>query len=144
MKEEEVGIQPQSVGFSGDICDKFAKLLRGLTRHRNSKHSTANNVESDSSRLVFRNLKQRKDYTLFILNIYIEESALKLSVDECYSEKNRKEFSAGKLSGDDARFTYEYVKDMIVIFKGEFYPLFYKAVSKEKVFKNISNRSSGF
>ena len=44
----------------------------------------------------------RKDYILFIINIYIEESALKLSV-ECYSEKNRKEFSTYKISVDDAR-----------------------------------------
>ena len=43
----EVGVHPQSVGFSCDICDKVCKTLRGLTRHRNSKHSTANNVEGD-------------------------------------------------------------------------------------------------
>ena len=63
----------------------------------------------------------------------------------CYSEKNRKEFSAYKISVDDARFTYEYVKDIIASFKGDpekFYPLFYKAVSEENVFKYLSKRSS--
>ena len=45
---EEVGVHPQSVVFSCDICDKICKTLRGLTRNRNSKHSTANNVKGDS------------------------------------------------------------------------------------------------
>ena len=45
---EEVGVHPQPVDFSCDICDNVCKTLRGLTRHRNSKHSTANNVEGDS------------------------------------------------------------------------------------------------
>ena len=45
---EKVGVHPQSVGFSCDICDKVCKTLRGLTRHRNSKHNNANDVEGDS------------------------------------------------------------------------------------------------
>ena len=43
----EFGVHPQSVVFSCDIREKVCKTLRGLTRHRNSKHSTANNVEGD-------------------------------------------------------------------------------------------------
>ena len=68
-----------------------------------------------------------------------------MSVDECYSEKNRKEFSTYKISVDDARLTYEYVKDIIANFNGnaeKFYPMFYKAVSGETVFKYLSKRSS--
>ena len=68
-----------------------------------------------------------------------------MSVDGCYSEKKRKEFSAYKISGDDARFTYEYVKYIIANFKGDaekFYSLFYKAFSEEKLFKYIRKRSS--
>ena len=68
-----------------------------------------------------------------------------MSVDGCYSEKNRKEFSAYKICVDVARFTYEYVKYIIANFKGDgekSYPLFYKTVSEEKVFKYISKRSS--
>ena len=87
----------------------------------------------------------RKDYVPFIIKKYIEESALKLSVDECYSEKNRKEFSTYNISVDDARLTYEYVKDIIANFNGnaeKFYLLFYKAVSGETVFKYLSKRSS--
>ena len=42
----EVGVHPQSVVFSCDICGKVCKTLRGLTRLRNSKHSTANNLDS--------------------------------------------------------------------------------------------------
>ena len=75
----------------------------------------------------------------------LHPSALKLTVDECYSEKNKKEFSAHKLSVDDARFTYEDVNDIMANFNGnaeKFYPLFYKAVSEETVFKYISKRSS--
>ena len=46
---------------------------------------------------------------------------------------------------DDARLTYEYVKDIIANFNGnaeKFYPLFYKAVSGETVFKYLSKCSS--
>ena len=59
---------------------------------------------------------------------------MKLTVDECYSEDTRKVFVEYKISYDDARFTYEYVKDIISSFNENvenFYPSFYKAVSEE-------------
>ena len=68
-----------------------------------------------------------------------------MSVDECYSEKkNRKEFSAYKICVDDARFTCEYVKDIIANFNGDAekcYPLFYKQ-SLKKRYSNIYIKAS--
>ena len=137
---EEVGVHPLCTSFSCDICEKVCKTQRGLTRHRNSKHCTNNNTKGDAYKSCF----EERLHPIYYKK-YIEESALKLSVDECYSEKNRKEFSTYKISVDDARLTYEYVKDIIANFNGnaeKCYPLFYKAVSGETVFKYLSKRSS--
>ena len=89
---EEVGVHPQSTMFSCDICEKVCKTHRGLTRHRNSKHCTNNNAEGDAYKSYF----EEKLHPIYYKQ-YIEESALKLSVDECYSEKNREEFSTYKI-----------------------------------------------
>ena len=116
--------------FSCDLCDKVCKTQRGLTRHRNSKHKTAN-VEGYLDQDHFDEFIAENRLHPFHFKKYIEESASKLSVDECYSEDTRKEFVDFKISLDDARFTYEHVKDIIANFNGnaeKFYPLFYKAV----------------
>ena len=75
---------------------------------------------------------------------YINVSAIKLSQDQCYSEKTRKEFDGYEVSLDDANETYQYIRDVLGEFKGDaekFYPKFYKCVP-EVVFKNLSPRSS--
>ena len=141
---EEIGDHPPSSGFSCDLCDKVCKTQRGLTRHRNSKHKTAN-VEGYLDQDHFDEFIAENRLHPFHFKKYIEESASKLSVDECYSEDTRKEFVDFKISLDDARFTYEHVKDIIANFNGnaeKFYPLFYKAVSAETIFKNLTKRSS--
>ena len=86
----EVGVHPQPVGFSCDICDKVCKTLRGLTRHRNSKYSTANNVEGDSYQGRFEKFEaEERLHPIYLKYIYRERegSAVKLSVDECYSQQ---------------------------------------------------------
>ena len=53
---------------------------------------------------VLKNLKQRKDYTLFILKIYrSRRECIKIV---CWWRKTGNNFSAYKLSLDLARFTY--------------------------------------
>ena len=69
-----------------------------------------------------------------------------MALDECYSEKFRKEFSSYVVTYDDALFSYQFVRDLIGCFNGDlekFYPTFYKCVSSdENAFKNLSRRSS--
>ena len=77
---------------------------------------------------------------------FIQNGASKLALDECYSEKFRKEFSSYVVTYDDALFSYQFVRDLIGCFNGDlekFYPTFYKCVSSdENAFKNLSRRSS--
>ena len=46
---------------------------------------------------------------------YINVSAIKLSQDQCYSEKTRKEFDGYEVSLDDANETYQYIRDMFLV-----------------------------
>ena len=77
---------------------------------------------------------------------YVNQSAAKLAIDECYSERLRKEFVVYSIDSDDAGVSYQFIKDCITNFKGDaekFYPSFYKCVSSEDiVFKNLSRRAS--
>ena len=65
---------------------------------------------------------------------YINVSAIKLSQDQCYSEKTWKEFDGYEVSFDHANETYQYIRDVLGESKGDaekFYPKFYKCVSED-------------
>ena len=71
----------------------------------------------------------------------VENSALKLSKDGCYSFKTCQEFSNYNLTSEAACDSF----DLIFNFNGNtetFYPKFYKINSKIKIFPNLSKRSS--
>ena len=102
---EEVGDHQPALGFPCDSCDKVCKTQRGLTRHKNTKHRTANIEIVDNER--DESIAEKRLHPMYFKK-YVEQSALKLSVDECYSEDTRKVFVDYKISYDDARFTYEY------------------------------------
>ncbi|XP_057291775.1 uncharacterized protein LOC130614365 [Hydractinia symbiolongicarpus] len=121
---EEIVDDPSESCFSCDICSKTCKTQRGLTRHRNAKHRQPQNQLNDDSLTT----AETKLHPLYFKK-YTQLSASKLSKDECYSEKTRNEF----------------VNYVISSFKGDaekFYPAFYKSVSENIVFRNLSNRSS--
>ena len=77
---------------------------------------------------------------------YVNESAIKLSKDECYSQTTRSHFEGYKLPLDEANQAYKYVREVIGEFKGnaeKFYPKFYKCDSSENsIFRNLPRRSS--
>ena len=49
---------------------------------------------------------------------YVNESAIKLSKEECYSQTTRSHFEGYKLSLDEANQAYKYVCEVIGEFKG--------------------------
>ena len=132
-------------GFHCDLCEKVCKSNRGLTRHRKMKHDQQN--AKDYGVLTSPIVDKSPEALLHPLyfNKYINLSAIKLSQDQCYSEKTRKEFDGYEVSLDDSNETYQYIRDVLGEFKGnaeKVYPKFYRCVSEEVVFKNLSPRSS--
>ena len=89
---EEVRVNPPNSGYPCNLCDKVCKTQRGLTTHRNAKHKTAN-VEAYADQDNFEELYAKKRLHPLDFKTYTEESALKLSIDGCYSEHTRKEFA---------------------------------------------------
>ena len=77
---------------------------------------------------------------------FIQNGASKLALDECYSEKFRKEFSSYVVTYDDALFSYQFVRDLIGCFNGDLEnstQLSTMCVSSdENAFKNLLRRSS--
>ena len=132
-------------GFHCDLCEKVCKSNRGLTRHRKMKHDQQNAKDYGvlTSPIVDKS-PEALLHPLYFMK-YINLSAIKLSQDQCYSEKTRKEFDGYEVSLDDSNETYQYIRDVLGEFKGnaeKFYPKFYRCVSEEVVFKNLSPRSS--
>ena len=132
---DAVGENQPANSFSCDQCDKVCKTSRGLTRHRNVKHK-----QSDVEAFMPENML----HPLYFKR-YINNSVSKLALDECYSEKTRKEFADYQVTVDDANYSYQLVRNVIGEFRGnaeKFYPAFYKSVSEVVAFRNLSRRSS--
>ena len=130
--------------FSCEQCSKVCKTKRGLTRHKSTKHVQ---TDAGTTRPTSNPIGKTPEEMLHPLYFkkYVNLSASKLSSDGCYSEKTCKEFEGYEVSLDDANESYRFVRDVIGEFKGnaeKFYPKFYKCVSDNIIFKNLSRRSS--
>ena len=119
-------------GFPCELCKKVCKSQHGLTRHKNTKHQQQIPT-TPSSTVNSEKFAEEKLRPLYFMK-YVNESAIKLSKDECYSQTTRSHFEGYKLSLDEANQAYKYVREVIGEFKGnaeKFYPKFYKCVSSE-------------
>jgi len=138
---EEVSGVDNTSSFHCDKCDKVCKTSRGLTRHKNAKHKDSTVVNSAAPAIIPEDL-----FHPLHLKKIIMKSATKLANDECYSEKSRKEFANFQnITSDDAIFSYQFIRDVVGDFKGDaekFYSCFYKCVSDDIIFKNMSKRPS--
>ena len=131
-----------AAGFPCIHCDKVCKSRRGLTRHESTKHPEEN-IENESSNTRKKSPEEIIDPVTF--QNMIHASATKLSGDECYSAKTCQEFIGYVVTLDDAKEIFHHVQQVICEFKGNaesFYPKFYKCVSDDVIFKNLSRRSS--
>ena len=113
------------------------------TRHKDAIHKEVVCGPSVSGKLLVT--PESLLHPLFFKK-YVNQSAAKLAINECYSERLRKEFIVYSIDSDDADASYQFIKDCITNFKGDaekFYPSFYMCVSSEDiVFKNLSRRAS--
>ena len=140
---EEVSDVDKASSFRCDQCEKVCKTSRGLTRHKNTKHKDPN----DSNHAVPA-VPVTPESILHPLHLkgFIMKSATKLASDECYSEKSREEFvKYQSITLDDAIFSYQFIRDVILNFNGDaetFYSCFYKCVSDDIIFKNMTKRPS--
>ena len=129
--------------FPCELCEKVCKSQHGLTMHKNTKHQQQIPTTS-SSTVNSEKITEEKLRPLYFIK-YVNESAIKLSKDECYSQTTHSHFEGYKLSLDEANQAYNYVREVIGEFKGnaeKFYPKFYKCVSSENsIFRNLPRRS---
>ena len=116
--------------FPCELCEKVCKSQHGLTMHKNTEHQQQ--IPTTSSFTVnSEKITEEKLRPLYFIK-YVNESAIKLSKDECYSQTTHSHFEGYKLSLDEANQAYNYVREVIGEFKGnaeKFYPKFYKCVS---------------
>ena len=130
-----------------ELCEKVCKSLHGLTRHKNTKHQQQTIDQqiptTSSSTVNSEKIAEEKLRPLYFMK-YVNESAIKLSKDECYSQTTRSHFEEYKLSLDEANQAYKYVREVIDEFKGnaeKFYPKLYKCVSGNSIFRNLPRSS---
>ena len=103
-------IDPESVAV------KTCKTKRGLTSRQGVSHSHEANVENRTPSAV--KSPEEKLHPLYFKK-FIQNGASKFALDECYSEKFRKEFSSYVVTYDDALFSYQFVRDLIGCFNGD-------------------------
>ena len=118
-------------GFPCELCENVCKSQHGLTRHKNTKHQQQTIDQQiptiSSSTVNSEKIAEEKLRPVYFMK-YVNESAIELSKDECYSQTTRSHFEGYKLSLDEANQAYKYVREVIGEFKGnaeKFYPKFY-------------------
>lgn len=136
--------------FKCSFCAKTCISKRGLTRHTNSKHS---NLVPDiaSSSTTEKSLSPSKEPEQILhplkLKKFLQESAEKLAVDECYPHEIMAEFKNYQVgSPEDVVATYGYIRQVIKEFNGDaekFYPKFYKCINENhNIFPGLSRYCS--
>jgi len=79
------------------------------------------------------------------LQKFILESATKLAGDECYPEIIRNELNAYAVGSlDHVTHVYKIIENVVTEFDGnaeKFFPMFYKCISGENIFLNLSKHS---
>ena len=124
--------------FQCNLCAKVCKSQRGLSRHITSKHKKNNEIPGHSKTPVLQLLDLQK---------FILESVTKLAGDECYPEILRNELNAYAVGSLDHVVTHVYkiILNVVTEFDGnaeKFYPRFYKCISGENIFLNLSKPCS--
>ena len=77
-------------GFPCELFEKVCKSQHGLTRHKNTKHHQQIPTTS-SSTVNSEKIEEEKLRPLYFMK-FVNESAIKLSKDECYSQTTRSHF----------------------------------------------------
>eukprot|EP00794_Sanderia_malayensis_P013194 gene13194-14543_t len=132
----EIESQPTEKKVQYDICLKTYKSERGVKRHKTISHKEKGDdipfqVTSKINPLQFKG--------------FVERSAQKLSVDECYPNELMEEFKNFIFTAQDAQDSFKFIEGCITHFNGDaekFYPKMYKCMSQNIVFKDLSKNAS--
>lgn len=142
---QEIDEQEKKPEHPCDVCSKVCLSKRGLTRHKNSKHSLLQNVPKTASSSEKRVVKLRDAESLchpMYFKKYCEICVDKLGKDQCYPDEIRHEFESYLVRLDDTNYTYEFFRSCISNFDGDgekFYPKFYRIVADtDNLFKDLS------
>lgn len=123
----------EEVGYPCQDCDKICKSQRGLTRHRNVKHTTevtpeiSTNAGPSLPKLTKEEQILKKLHPLK-LKVLITKSAEICLGDQCLPKSTREVFRDFKVSNDDAVKLWEKLKPIIGKYNGDaedFYANFY-------------------
>ena len=128
----------QDTSFKCDFCEKVCKSKRGLSRHKNSKHKVLDHEDD----IVSGSSPEDPLHPLHLKN-YIIKSASKLVDENCLSARTLDHFRNYEVSLDDANYTYSFIRQIIAGYNGnaeKFYPEFYKCVSDNIAFRNLSKK----
>ena len=130
----------QDTGFKCDFCEKVCKSKRGcLSRHKNSKHKVLEHEDD----IVSGSSPEDLLHPLHLKN-YIIKSASKLVDENCLSaSRTLDHFRNYEVSLDDANYTCSFIRQIIAGYNGnaeKFYPEFYKCVSDNIAFRNLSKK----
>ena len=132
--------------FKCDFCDKVCISKRGLTRHVNCKHKPKQSQQLDKATCSKSKRPEEKMHPLLFKN-FLEVSAKKLSLDECYPSDIMDEFKAYSFwTLDDVLPSYNLIRDVVDDFNGDaekFYPKFYNVFAgAEAPFQGLCRSSS--
>ena len=128
-----------AIVFSCDKCKKSYKTERGLTRHKNNKHSAPYPGESEDDSI-------QKKLSSSLLKVIVINSAEKLHNDECFPQDKCSLFCKEKFafSDEDASVLWGHLKDIIEYFEGdaeEYYPSVYILFLDNLLPKKFKHRS---
>ena len=101
--------------MSCNHCDKVCKTKRGLSRHPNAKHPQLD-VENCASSAKKSVKSPEETFHPLCFKKYFQNCASKLASEGCYSENTRKEFADYVFTNEDAKYSYNFVRDVIDLF----------------------------
>ena len=140
----DIEVITQDTGFKCNFCEKLCKSKQGLSRHKNSKHKVVEHEDNTVSGSSNSKKSSSEDllHPLYLKN-YIIKSAAKLVDENCLSARTLHHFRNYEVSLDDANYTYSFTRQIIAGYNGnaeKFYPEFYKCVSDNIAFRNLSKK----
>lgn len=123
--------------FKCNLCDKVCKAQRGLTRHKNTKHTIIAplQVTPSTSQLNQKEENILKKFHPLQLNKIVKNCAIKCSNDMCLPEEVRANFTSKNFSfnSDNSLQLWNHFKNIIEEYNGSaesFYAQYYGLLSE--------------
>ena len=110
---KNIPLESKDNKFKCYFCDKVCISKRGLTRHVNCKHKPKQSQQLDKATCSKSKSPEEKMHPL-LFKYFLEVSAKKLSLDECYPSDIMDEFKAYSFRTlDDVLPSYNLIRDVV-------------------------------